>query len=107
MINYSNSLDVYKIWAYMVRYDQTKIDTKKRPYICVFASRRDTHSYRHTHQEVMNIYRDFIVMEERMPEVLSDAMGNQMYTACFKTMGEVKAFVNFIQEEAGGHTNEG
>jgi len=100
MMNYANSLDVYQIWADMVRYDKTDIDTSKRPYICVFASRRDTHTYRHTHQEIINIYRDFIVMEERMPEVLSDAMGNQMYTACFKTMDEVKAFVNFIQEEA-------
>lgn len=107
MMNYANSLDVYQVWADMVCSDHTNIDTSKRPYICVFASRRDTHIYRHTHQEIMNIYRDFIVMEERMPDILSDAMGNQMYTACFKTMDEVKAFVNFIQEEAGGSANEG
>ncbi len=102
MMNYGNDWDVYRIWADMVCQDATAVDTSKRPYICVFASRRDAHTYRHTHQEILNIYRDFIVMEERMPEVLSDAMGNQMYTARFKTMEEVKAFVNFVLEETKG-----
>jgi len=37
-----------------------------------------------------------------MPDILSDAMGNQMYTACFQTKDEVNAFVNFVQEEIGG-----
>lgn len=99
MMNYANDWDVYRIWADMVCDDTTAVDTSERLYICVFASRRDAHTYRHTHQEILNIYRDFIVMEERMPEALSDAMGNQMYTARFKTMEEVKAFVNFVLEE--------
>lgn len=107
MMNYANGLDIYQIWADMVCFNATSIDTSKRPYICVFASRRDEHMYRHTHQEILSIYRDFLYMEERMPEVLSDAMGNQMYTACFKTMDEVKAFVNFVQEEVGGKQYEG
>ncbi len=102
MMNFANSLDVYQIWADMVCKDTSDIDTSKRPYICVFASRRDGHVYRHTHEEILRIYRNFIMMEERMPEVLSDAMGNQMYTACFKTMEEVKTFVNFVHEEVGG-----
>ncbi len=102
MMNFANQLDVYQIWADMVCWDTSDIDTSNRPYICVFASRRDTHTYRHTHEEIMNIYRDFMMMEERMPEVLADAMGNQMYTACFATMDEVKAFVAFVQEETGG-----
>lgn len=106
MMNFANHIDVYQIWADMVRYDRTDIDTAGRPYICVFASRRDTHQYRHSHQEILMIYRDFLMMEERMPEILSDAMGNQMYTACFKTMDEVKVFVNFVQEEMGGTYNE-
>lgn len=106
MMNFANKLDVYQIWADMVCYDHTNIDTSKRPFICVFASRRDGHQYRHTHKEIIMIYRDFLMMEERMPEVLSSAMGNQMYTACFKTMEEVKAFVNFVQEEIGGNKNE-
>ena len=100
MMNFANDWDVYRIWADMVCQDKSDVDTTQRLYICVFASRRDSHTYRHTHQEILNIYRDFIVMEERMPEVLSDAMGNQMYTARFKTMEEVKAFVNFVLEEA-------
>lgn len=103
MMNYANELDVYQIWADMVSYDQSTIDTSRRPYICVFASRRDGKNYRHAQKEIENIYHHYLVMEERMPEILSGAMGDQMYTACFQTLGEVEAFVNFIQEEYGGN----
>lgn len=102
MMNFANCIDIYQIWADMVVHDTTKIDVSQRPYICVFASRRDAKSYRHTHQEIHTIYKSYLAMEERMPEVLAGAMGNQMYTACFKTMDEVTAFVNFVIEETGG-----
>lgn len=98
MMNYANDIDIYQIWADMVSEDTTHIDTSSRPFICVFASRRDGKKYRHSHEEILNIYHHFLVMEERMPQILADAMGNQMYTACFKTMDEVQAFVNFVQE---------
>ena len=39
-------------------------------------------------------------MCERMPDVLSGAMGNQMYTAVFTTYEEVEEFINFVQEHA-------
>ena len=39
-------------------------------------------------------------MCERMPDVLSGAMGNQFYTAVFKTFDEVEEFNSFILERA-------
>lgn len=106
MMNFANEVDVYQIWADMVTKDTTDIKVEERPYSCVFASRRDGKNYRHTHQEIVTIYHHFLMMEERMPDILSDAMGNQMYTACFQTMDEVKTFVNFVQEELGGKHHE-
>lgn len=107
MMNFANELDVYQIWADMICTDLTTIDVTHRPYICVFASRRDGKQYRHTHREILHIYENYIVMQERMPDILSDAMGNQMYTACFKTQEEVQAFIAFVQEVQGGNENEG
>lgn len=106
MMNFANEVDVYQIWADMVVKDTTDSKLEERPYMCVFASRRDNKQYRHTHDEILRIYHHFLVMEERMPDILSDAMGNQMYTACFQTMEEVRAFVNFVQEELGGKEYE-
>lgn len=106
MMNFANEVDVYQIWADMVVKDTSDILVEERPYFCVFASRRDGKTYRHTHQEILNIYHHFLMMEERMPDILSDAMGNQMYTACFQTKDEVTAFINFVQEEIGGKDHE-
>ena len=45
-------------------------------------------------------YGHCMKMAERMPDVLSGAMGNQMYTAVFKTYEEVEEFFNYVQEHA-------
>jgi hypothetical protein len=40
-----------------------------------------------------------MVMSERMPEILSGAMGQQMFTVRLKTYQEVEEFVNFVHEK--------
>ena len=39
-------------------------------------------------------------MAERMPDVLSGPMGNEMYTAVIDTEEEVQAFAEYVQERA-------
>lgn len=99
MMNYAHSTDVYKIWADMVVYDRS-LTLEGTQYYCAFASRRDIHTYRHTHEEIMERYGSRIVMCERMPDILSGAMGNQMYTVRLNERDEVEAFIAFVQEKA-------
>jgi hypothetical protein len=77
MINYAHSADVYKVWADMVAFDELRTEEGK-PYYCAFASRRDIYRYRHSHNEVRNRYSGQLMMCERMPELFSAAMGQQM-----------------------------
>ena len=98
MINYAHSTDVYKIWADMVAFGERRTDEGAQFY-CAFASRRDIYNYVHPHEEVLARYADRIVMCERMPELFSAAMGQQMYTVRLKTLDEVKAFVAFVHEK--------
>ena len=65
---------------------------------CVYVSRRDTKNYVYTHEEVIKKYRDNILMSERMPDLYAAAMGNNMYTAKFKSKEDMKEFVNFTQK---------
>lgn len=102
MMDYANETDVYQIWADMVCYDKLCMDNGKRKYSCVFASRRDGKEYVHSHLEILVKYKHQLVMEERMPEILSHAMGNQMYTARFETQKEVDAFIKYVQQVKGG-----
>jgi hypothetical protein len=39
------------------------------------------------------------VMCERMPDILSGAMGNQMYTVKLKTRQEKDEFIRFVHEK--------
>ena len=45
-------------------------------------------------------YGDRMAMCERMPDALSAAMGNQMYTAFADNLDEVEEFIAFVQERA-------
>lgn len=99
MMNFSANVDVYQLWADMIIYDKLLEPLEEKPYYCVFASRRDEKQYLYTHEEILNTYKDSLRMQERMPEIMSDAMGNQMYTACFKTKEEVDKFITFVQKE--------
>ena len=95
MINFAHSTDVYKIWADMVAFGESRT-TEKEQYFCAFASRRDFYQYEHSHEEVVERYGHQLVMCERMPELFWAAMGQQMYTAKLDSMEDVNEFINFV-----------
>ena len=100
MMNFAHSTDVYKIWADMVTTGTRQLPKSGKDFFCVYSSRRDCWTYVHSHEEVMDKFNGHIVMAERMPDALASDMGNQMYTAKFATMPEVKAFIRFVTERA-------
>ena len=102
MYNYANNTDVYQIWADMVAFDEIRNanlnDDLEKNY-CIYVSRRDNHNYVHSHDEIKQKYGQSIVMDERMPDVFSGAMGNYMYTAIFKTEEEMEEFKKMVHEK--------
>lgn len=95
MMNWANDIDVYDIYADMVTTNQSHYHSD-RPYHCVHCGRRDGIAYAHDNNEIVNRYGHHIVMNERMPDILSGAMGNYTYTARFGTMDEMNEFVDFV-----------
>lgn len=94
MMDFACTTDVYKIWADMIAFDKTEMHPGERQY-CAFAGRRDGKRFVLSHEAVMEKYRQSIRMEDRLPEVLADAMGNQIYIAVFPTRHEME---NFFQD---------
>ena len=94
MMDFACTTDVYKIWADMIAFDKTEMHPGERQY-CAFAGRRDGKRFVLSHEAVMEKYRQNIRMEDRLPEVLADAMGNQIYIAVFPTRREME---NFFQD---------
>lgn len=97
MMNFAHSTDVYQIYADMVAYDVRKVPEAQEHFYCVYASRKDGHSYAHSHTEIMEQYGKFMMMQEEMPPMNWPQMGRYMYTAKLKTFEEAQAFIQFVQ----------
>ena len=95
MIDFAHSTDVYKIWADMIAFDRSTMPIGKHAY-CAFAGRRDGKDFAMSHADIIAKYGKQMKMMERIPDVLSGAMGNQMYVAVFSSQKEMDEFYQDI-----------
>ena len=97
MMDFAHSTDVYQIYADMVAYDERRIPESGEHFYCVYASRKDGHTYAHTHEEIMEKYSSRMMMQEEMPPMNWPQMGRYMYTARLETFEEAQEFIRFVQ----------
>ncbi len=97
MMDFAHSTDVYQIYADMVAFDSRKVPESADHFYCVYASRKDGHTYARTHEEIMMVYGDRMMMQEEMPPMNWPQMGRYMYTARLGTFEEAQAFIRFVQ----------
>lgn len=99
MINYAQSVDTYQIWADIICYDEirnVKLDYPK--YFCLYCGRRDRYKYKYTYEDIKKNY-PFIQMHEKMPTILSDAMGNEFFIARFEFFEDLLKFKEIVEEK--------
>ncbi|MDE6557874.1 MAG: ATP-grasp domain-containing protein [Clostridia bacterium] len=92
MMNFANSTDVYKIWADMIAFDKTDLQTGEK-YYCAFAGRRDGRNYVFCEQDIRDKFHANLKIVGRVPRALSGAMGDVMYIANFKTKEQLDDFL--------------
>ena len=95
MMNFANATDVYKIWADMIAFDRSTLETGEHNF-CAYAGRRDGKPFVYDHQTILEKYGAQMKMVERIPDVLSGAMGNQMYVANFPTQEAMDQFYHDV-----------
>ena len=91
MIDFAHSTNVYKIWADMVAFDKTEIESGPHAY-CAYAGRRDGKNFLLNDSQVAEKYENRLKMNQRIPDVLAGAMGNHMFVALFDTKEEMDLF---------------
>lgn len=96
MMNFAHSTDVYTIWSEMVLHNRRVLPASGDDHLCVYYGRRDCHNYIHSHDEIMSRYGCVMAMSMRMPDALSPAMGNQMYTIHAFSEEEKDEFISFV-----------
>ena len=97
MMDFAHSTDVYQIYADMVAFDARRLPEPAEHFYCVYASRKDGHTYARTHEKIMAEYGSVMMMQEEMPPMNWPQMGRYMYTARLKTFEEAQAFIRFVQ----------
>ena len=98
MLNYSQSLNSYQIWADVMAFNENKQDMNKEKYFCACASRRNSSRYAHSDQEVLETYRGKIRAYGYYPHGLSSAMGDRYFMANFPSIDELLEFKEFAEE---------
>ncbi|WP_249030524.1 ATP-grasp domain-containing protein [Tannockella kyphosi] len=98
VMNFARQINVYQLWANMIAFDDAKYDLNHPSCHAVFSSRRDAHHYDVPLNEVVSKYEGKIYMNQRCPEALAGAMGNDILIGCFDTMEEVYQFVKDVNE---------
>lgn len=97
MMDYAHSTDVFKIWADMVAFDESRT-VQGEQYYCGYAGRRDGRAHKHSHSEILERYGSEVVFTGRMPDALSGALANQVYIGRFGTEAQMKEFFYFVTE---------
>lgn len=98
MMNYANSIDVYKVWADMIAFDKTQLKVGDK-YNCIFVGRRNNKNYKMSIDEIKQQYASNLKKIENVPIALSGAMGNVMILANFEDKEKMKNFYYKIIEK--------
>ena len=96
MINYSKSVNSYKIWADVMMNDYSNEPLNLPKYYSVYVGRRYNNTYKNSSDEILSKYHDFITMHEYMPYVLSSAMGDEAFIAKFESISEMNDFISYV-----------
>lgn len=97
MINFAHNTNVYKIWADMIAFDKSTLESGKDCF-CAYAGRRDGKDFIMNHADIMDKYGSNMKMVDKIPDALAGAMGNQMYVANFDTEKEMNDFYKCVLE---------
>lgn len=96
LINFAHSIDIYQIWADSIVFDENRQALNfPKTYAC-YVGRRNYVHYEHYYEDIMNRYKDQIMLTQGMPDILSDAMGNYFFMAKFSDKGEMEEFIHYL-----------
>ena len=98
LINFSQSVSCYKIWADVMAFNENRQDLTMEKYYAACGSRRNNVPYLHSDQEVLGKYHNCLSAYGYYPYVLSGAMGDRYFMAKFKALEEVKEYQDFVEQ---------
>ncbi len=95
MFNYAADIDIYRAWAELVVHQRGGLAYERR-YHCCYASRKRSHLYAYSHNDILSRYGHLILQVESVPGVFSSALGDVGYIFRSASLDQVMEVVRFI-----------
>ncbi|HEY9069083.1 MAG TPA: carboxylate--amine ligase [Candidatus Ozemobacteraceae bacterium] len=96
MMNFTSDIDVYQQWANVVVQGRFTADVERK-YHCAHIARKFGKNYRYSHEQIIEMYADKLVMYSEVSPVLAQVMGNLAYLARTPEEKEIRQIVQDIQ----------
>lgn len=98
MFNFANDVDLYSAWGDIVMNGSTTVDYNRK-YHCAYFGRKFNKDYVHSHEEVMDKFGQFIVLNEPVNILFSAALGNYGYVVRSPEVSDILAMAEFIHDK--------
>lgn len=100
LMNYSNDIDVYDLWAQILLTQNAEVHDLYR-YSAGFAGRRSSINYKYTANDIQNMFKDEILHTQYLPPAFAATMGDETIQARFKSKNRRQEFFEKSFERAG------
>ena len=97
MFNFANDINIYQEWANIIVNNKFTA-SYYRKYHCCYIGRKYINKYTHSRDDIMAKYREFIVTEAIMPDVVSAAIGNYAFVARSQDLKKIQEIATYILE---------
>ena len=91
LLNYSNDMDIYDLWAQVITGKDTAVSSKLK-FSAGFAGRRNGVPYRYSVNEIEDMFRPELLNTEYLPPAFAAAMGDVTIKARFTSMERRQEF---------------
>ena len=97
MFNYACDFNIYRIWADLLVHNQRELKYRRK-YHCCYASRKLTHDYVHSHEDIMSHFGEYMLKVESVPGVFSSALGDIGYIFRSEHPDKISDIVAYIHQ---------
>jgi hypothetical protein len=100
MCNFACDIDLYSWWAEVVT-GKVRFPSYERKYHCISLSRRLTHQYHYSHDEILTIGKKMIVYHDQVAPLFQGTLGDRVYVARARNLDQLHDFQQAVHMKAG------
>lgn len=97
VLGLANDIDIYKEWANVVVHNKF-IASYSREYHCCYIGRKFNKQYKHSHEQIINTFKEQLVHHENISGVFSAALGDYGYLFRTRSYEEILKMADFTHK---------